>query len=318
MSKIVLNDVTNLNTLSVINDNFDKLEQELQTKVLYRDNPEGEPNTLQNDIDANGNSIYNIQDLTIQGGFTVDGQDVGEYISQAADAATDAEASATAAANSASAAGVSASAANASANAADASADAAAALVAGLAIPTGIVKGNGTAFSSAVAGTDYLAPASIGVSVQAYDADLTTLGAGGASARSFLGLAIGTDVQAYDADTAKTDVAQSFTAAQRGSVSALTDGATITPNFALANNFSVTLGGNRTLANPTNLTAGQSGVIVITQDGTGSRTLAYGSYFKFPTGTAPTLTTTANAVDVLCYYVESATRITARLLADVK
>ena len=137
-------------------------------------------------------------------------------------------------------------------------------------------------------------------------------------ARINLGVAIGTDVQAYDADTAKTDVAQSFTAAQRGSVSALTDGATITPDFALANNFSVTLGGNRTLANPTNLTAGQHGVIVITQDGTGSRTLAYGSYFKFPAGAAPTLTTTASAVDVLAYYVESSTRITARLIGDVK
>jgi hypothetical protein len=45
-----------------------------------------------------------------------------------------------------------------------------------------------------------LAPAAIGTTVQAYDADLTTLGAGGSSARSFLGLAIGTDVQAYDAD----------------------------------------------------------------------------------------------------------------------
>ena len=132
------------------------------------------------------------------------------------------------------------------------------------------------------------------------------------------GLVIGTDVQAYDADTAKTDVAQSFTAAQRGSVSALTDGATITPDFAVANNFSVTLGGNRTLANPSNLTAGQSGIIVITQDGTGSRTLAYGSYWKFAGGTAPTLTTTAAAVDVLAYYVESSTRITAKLIADVK
>jgi hypothetical protein len=40
----------------------------------------------------------------------------------------------------------------------------------------------------------------IGSTVQAYDADLTTLGAGGAGARSFLGLVIGTDVQAYDAD----------------------------------------------------------------------------------------------------------------------
>jgi hypothetical protein len=139
-----------------------------------------------------------------------------------------------------------------------------------------------------------------------------------ATARTNLGVAIGVNVQAYDADTAKTDVAQSFTAAQRGSVSALTDGATITPDFALANNFSVTLGGNRTLANPSNLTAGQHGVIVITQDGTGSRTLAYGSNFKFPAGSAPTLTTTANAVDVLAYFVESASRITARLIGDTK
>ncbi len=113
-------------------------------------------------------------------------------------------------------------------------------------------------------------------------------------------------------------VAQSFTAAQRGSITALTDGATITPDFAAANNFSVTLGGNRTLANPSNLTAGQSGVIVITQDGTGGRTLAFGSNWKFAAGTAPTLTTTAAAVDVLAYYVESSSRITARLIGDVK
>ena len=99
---------------------------------------------------------------------------------------------------------------------------------------------------------------------------------------------------------------------------ALTDGATITPDFNAGSNFSVTLGGNRTLANPSNLAAGQSGVIVITQDGTGSRTLAYGGYFKFAGGSAPTLTTTANAVDVIAYYVESATRITARFIGDVK
>ena len=139
-----------------------------------------------------------------------------------------------------------------------------------------------------------------------------------ATARTNLGVAIGVNVQAYDANNAVTNVAQSFTAAQRGAISALTDGATITANFALANNFSVTLGGNRTLANPTNQTAGQSGAITITQDGTGSRTLAYGSNWKFSNGSAPVLTTTANAVDVLVYFVESASRITARLVSDVR
>jgi hypothetical protein len=106
--------------------------------------------------------------------------------------------------------------------------------------------------------------------------------------------------------------------ASNGAVSALTDGATITPDFNAANNFSVTLGGNRTLANPTNLVAGQSGVIKLTQDGTGSRTLAFGSYWDFAAGAAPTLTTTANAVDILAYYVDSTTNITARLIGDRK
>jgi len=126
--------------------------------------------------------------------------------------------------------------------------------------------------------------------------------------------AIGTSVQGYDVETAKTDVAQIFTAAQRGTISALTDGATITPNFAVANNFSVTLGGNRTLANPSNLTAGQSGCIWITQDATGSRTLAYGSSWDFAGGTAPTLTITASARDCLVYAVQSTTQITATLI----
>jgi hypothetical protein len=121
----------------------------------------------------------------------------------------------------------------------------------------------------------------------------------------------------YDPDTAKTDVAQTYTAAQRGEITALTDGATITPDFADSNNFSVTLGGNRTLANPTNLTAGQSGCIWITQDGTGSRTLAYGSYWDFTGGTAPTLTTTASAVDCLVYAVQSSTKITATLITNL-
>lgn len=140
----------------------------------------------------------------------------------------------------------------------------------------------------------------------------STVTIGGSAA--LVASAIGTTVQAYDADTAKTDVVQAFTAAQRGSITVLTDGATITPDFALANNYSVTLGGNRTLANPTNLVAGQSGAIWITQDGTGSRTLAYGSQWDFEGGTAPTLSTAASARDCLVYAVQSNTQITAVLL----
>ena len=117
---------------------------------------------------------------------------------------------------------------------------------------------------------------------------------------------------------AQLSSAQTFTGGQAGSITALTDGATITPDFSANNGFSVTLGGNRTLANPTNLVAGQSGVILVTQDGTGSRTLAYGSYWKFPGGTAPTLTTTAAAVDALVYYVGSTTQIDTVFIGNLK
>lgn len=115
--------------------------------------------------------------------------------------------------------------------------------------------------------------------------------------------------QLYDANNAVTDAAQTFTAGQRGEITTLTDGATITPDMADSNNFVVTLGGNRTLANPSNLTAGQSGSIFIVQDGTGSRTLSFGSQYDFAAGTAPTLTTTASAVDRIDYVVRTTSSI---------
>jgi hypothetical protein len=111
---------------------------------------------------------------------------------------------------------------------------------------------------------------------------------------------------------------QTFTAGQRGEVTALTDASSIATDLALSNNFSVTLAGNRTLANPTNTVAGQSGSIFITQDGTGSRALAFGTNFKFVAGTAPTLSTTAASVDRIDYVVASATKIHAVASLDVK
>lgn len=94
-------------------------------------------------------------------------------------------------------------------------------------------------------------------------------------------------------------------------VTTLTDASTVAVDMSLSCNFVVTLGGNRTLGNPTNAVAGQSGSIFVIQDGTGSRTLAYGSNWKFAGGSAPTLSTTANAVDRIDYIVRSSTNIQA-------
>ena len=95
------------------------------------------------------------------------------------------------------------------------------------------------------------------------------------------------------------DQANVFTKAQTVTPVALTDAASIATDASLSNTFTVTLGGNRTLANPTNLTNGAIYTWRVRQDGTGSRTLAYGSKFKWPGGAAPVLTTTASATDFI-------------------
>lgn len=84
----------------------------------------------------------------------------------------------------------------------------------------------------------------------------------------------------------------------RGSY-ALTDAATIATDCSQSNVFTVTLGGNRTLGAPTNMLSGATYIWRFTQDGTGSRALTYNAVFKWPSGIAPTLTTTAGAIDII-------------------
>ena len=81
----------------------------------------------------------------------------------------------------------------------------------------------------------------------------------------------------------------------------LTDAASITWDLSTQQTATVTLTDNRALANPTNQVAGATYVIIVKQDGTGSRTLSYGTDYKFPGGTAPTLSIGASDVDVVCF-----------------
>ena len=122
---------------------------------------------------------------------------------------------------------------------------------------------------------------------------------------------VGTTIQAFDADTAKTDVVQTFTNAQRGQVTTVTSAATITLNLNDSNNYEIDLGHTATIANPLNCTAGQSGSIFITQDATGSRVVSWGSYWDFAGGVAPVLSTAALSTDRIDYVVHSATSIHA-------
>jgi hypothetical protein len=110
----------------------------------------------------------------------------------------------------------------------------------------------------------------------------------------------------------------SLTGGAAANITALSDGATITIDMATACHHSVTLGGNRTFAAPSNQVVGQAGSIFITQDGTGSRTAAFNAAFKFVGGTAPTLTTTAAAVDRIDYIILSSNVIHCAVSLDVK
>lgn len=117
----------------------------------------------------------------------------------------------------------------------------------------------------------------------------------------------------YETDTGRFKVGNGASAwtslayAVGDAVVALTDGATIATNAALGNVFTVTLGGNRTLSNPTNPTSGQKIVYRVTQDGTGSRTLSFGTAFRFSTDVpSPTLSTAAGATDYLGFIYNAA------------
>ena len=88
-------------------------------------------------------------------------------------------------------------------------------------------------------------------------------------------------------------------------------------DFSSGNNFSMTLTGSIVLLNPTGVTTGQSGIIQIQQDGTGNRTCGFSSHWDFPSATVPTLSTGADALDCITYFVRNSTSIIANSLIGI-
>ena len=93
----------------------------------------------------------------------------------------------------------------------------------------------------------------------------------------------------------------------------------VTLDMRTANNFSLTLTGTIALKNPSNIAPGQSGIIYLTQDGSGGHTWSAEAYWDFPDGgTLPTLSTAANAVDAVVWHARTATKITAQVVLDLQ
>ena len=95
-----------------------------------------------------------------------------------------------------------------------------------------------------------------------------------------------------------------------GTVTTLTDATSIALDLSQGNNFYIQLtsatGSNRTLENPSNETVGQCGAIYVIQAvSTGNKTMSFGDAYRFKDGTAPTITTSINSVDLLVYNVRS-------------
>jgi len=96
----------------------------------------------------------------------------------------------------------------------------------------------------------------------------------------------------------------------------LTDGSTISWDVSQGAIAYVTLAGNRTIASPSNLKVGTL-ILHVNQDATGGRTLTWNSVFKWPVGTAPVLSTSANAKDIFSFICDG-TYLYGSYIPDVR
>ena len=89
-----------------------------------------------------------------------------------------------------------------------------------------------------------------------------------------------------------------------------------TPNWDNGNVQTMELTGTTTINNPSNIEVGATYIIILKQDGEGTHTVSWGSQYKFPAGTAPTITTTANKADVITLIAYSSTVLMCTSVQD--
>ena len=139
------------------------------------------------------------------------------------------------------------------------------------------------------------------------------------AANSFIGANTFTSVVTFNGTAVSIEASATVVKKQVYSpVVSLTDATSISLDLSTGNSFAVTLGGNRTLANPSNAIAGQVGYIYVYQDGTGFRTLSFGDSYRFAKGAAPVMTTSIGAVDMLVFSVRGVSAVDVLPVLDLK
>lgn len=182
--------------------------------------------------------------------------------------------------------------------------------------------GTGVVVPQAAAQTLYVTGSSVIPSSQAVSAAAAALGS---AAYANVGTSINelAPVSVNDAKYARVSSANVFTSTnlfQKQAYTALvtvTYATTVSLDFTQGSKFQLTLAGNSTII-PVGHQPGQGGIIYLLQDGTGGRTVAWDSQFKFPASTAPTLTTTSSAVDSVPFEVRTSTAIAAAFVGDFR
>ena len=102
------------------------------------------------------------------------------------------------------------------------------------------------------------------------------------------------------------------------SIETLTGSGVITPDFSSSSNFKIPLTASGFLANPTGATIGQSGLFMFIQNDLGDVELSFDTYYNWPGGVDPVMTSSSGSVDIIPYFVASATSIICQIISDVR